>query len=1712
MAKNSTSTATIEVTTNAQKAKNDIEEINNLLKRLQKTKQLMMKEGLAFDKDGKETATFKKLNQDINEATKALKDNTNAQEKMKATLNDLSNLRLKDLKRRYRELSKELGNFTGQEKAAAQQWRNNLDKIKAKIVEIEGAGTAASKSMIGFGSSLKTTLKNLVAYAGVFAVFNKIKSTLTDLYKKNIQLSDELTNVRKVSQLAEEDINRMAVAIAKIDTRTSVHELNNLAYAGAKLGMGQYGAEGLVQFVKAADKVNVALKEDLGEDALTAMSKLVEVMGLIPKMGIEKSMDAAGSAIFMLSTSSTATGANIIEMSKRLMGLANVSHVATDELLALSSASDAMGLMPEVSATAFNKVFTSIQTNTRGIAKALGDTQGELQALIDQGKTMEGIVFVLEKMHNMSMQEMKGRGLFKALGSDGARLNNVIATMANRIDMLKDHLDISTEAFEEATAVQKEYEMQMESAAGYMDRARNVWEKAFVNPEGVDYTKQIAVEWYNLSKEITRSAPIMEQIKLDFNLIGIAIKEILKALPDLITLLFFYGVGRILQGIWLQFKSIKMAIDDTAVAQGRLNALMKANAFAIAVAGAGWLITKYITLKNAAKEAAKTQEEVNKAIYEAESAYKKDKEKLDDYLKRLNDTSRTEEERNKIIRKFNREFNTYINKLGVEIKTVDDLKGSYEDLNREIRKRHYYLAGEKLQESYVGQAQQEEADAFTQLQNAAQKYGFDANDVIKQLKDKVVQVNGTLVTSMDYLPSEEEFNQLTSNYTYRNILSDEDINPVIRMVYNQMYGAKYGKKNAKTGEYELPWTTSTGLEYKAGENNTRSAFPLGEKAGHSIIAGNSQTAEIYHAILDYGKAVTEVRNREKKFKDYLNEFVGDDYVLPDMFGDDYDDYDGGATKDEIKEEKERLRKELKDAKEQADAVISKIEEWYRLQETVITDMQADGKLTKEQTEQAVRTLNIVKNTALRDARLAISGRDTKAWETTKKDIGNLMLDQGEWSTELLQQILDVSMESIRENLANIDAGGGQYGITSTSLKDAVDKNAAGNQREIAKLRAQSQQEVEKILLEYHYVETAIKGFSNRLAQMGILTETAQQMSERLSDANNADKLFSMKDYNELLRGNELAKKSMLQAFLNSGNKKYGVNPEDKEQLREWFMEFVGEYANDSDATGGVSYQYKSWAKPFEKDFELWLEKTSDYLPQIQAFYFSLIKTEDDYYDAMKKAYQKQKTLFSQRWEYSGRSEYYDNLQKQLNLRNRQLSLTGKDKGTNLVDLAGFDEVNEDPEIAMSIARMQQAKEELELFKKTVEQKKMAGEELAAFQKNLREKEIAATEAEMSLQEQLMKSINDRISKLQEWTAPIETFGTEVGQALYDQWHNGESMTAKWQDMLKKMGLAWGQLTIKIVSELMMQRIKQNIIDKAMQADAIKHQATMRTIEQTGGQARQLVQQTTDQALIQGNQVTNTIIETQQQAHNATTLSEDVGQAAAENPVNTSRAAGKTLAGLGWWGIPLVAVVTALLNALLQAALGSSSKKTNSNSSTSNSNEATKIKLVSGMLTYDKGNVGTYAGTDGHVYRAASSPAPGTGLITRPIATTVQGNPALVAERGPEIVIGRRATANIMRWNPALLNVLASYDPYSRRRTYDEGTPVPAAVPSASPDGQTDPRMEATLASLAQTVALLSATVSDLQKKGIPAHINKYGTGGLIDEVKSGLRFDARYSG
>ena len=455
------------ITCNATNVKAVIEGLERGMAALAKEEEKLLK----VSKDrGYQTDEEKKRIKELEKAMDAMRTNVQKnreeQKKLGEVMKDLAGSKLKDLKKALQEGKAALNNMSANDPKRAKLVRD-LKLIQKQI----DANTGAIKAQ---GNAFATTAKNLATYMIGFAGFNKLKSMVEGVFQANLKLSDSLANIRKVSGLSGEAINELYRNISKIDSRNSIETLNQLAYTGAKLGIGQnYGVEGLTGFVKAAEQVQMALGEDMGEKALPELSKMVEVMGLIPKYGVEQSMQKAASAIFQLGATSTATGSNIVEFSKRLMGLANVSRVSTQDLLALGSASDAMGLMPEVSATAFNKLFTAIQRQHNLIEKTLGMEKGRIKALYDEGKTMDAIVEIFDRMNKTGNMNLLG-SVFKALGSDGARLINVMATMADRVDILKKHLLTSRDAFKEGGAVIGEYMIQNQTAQALMERASNL--------------------------------------------------------------------------------------------------------------------------------------------------------------------------------------------------------------------------------------------------------------------------------------------------------------------------------------------------------------------------------------------------------------------------------------------------------------------------------------------------------------------------------------------------------------------------------------------------------------------------------------------------------------------------------------------------------------------------------------------------------------------------------------------------------------------------------------------------------------------------------------------------------------------------------------------------------------------------------------------------------------------------------------------------------------------------------------------------------------------------------------------------------------------------------------------------------------------------------------------------------------------------------------
>ena len=133
---------------------------------------------------------------------------------------------------------------------------------------------------------------------------------LKDLVADAAELDDAYADVMKTTGLTRDEVLKLNESFKKMDTRTAREQLNQLAYEAGKLGINS--TQQVEQFVRAADKINIALGDVLGEGAMVTIGKLADVYSKSTAQltaagdDLEKKMLSIGSAVNQLGQSSTA--------------------------------------------------------------------------------------------------------------------------------------------------------------------------------------------------------------------------------------------------------------------------------------------------------------------------------------------------------------------------------------------------------------------------------------------------------------------------------------------------------------------------------------------------------------------------------------------------------------------------------------------------------------------------------------------------------------------------------------------------------------------------------------------------------------------------------------------------------------------------------------------------------------------------------------------------------------------------------------------------------------------------------------------------------------------------------------------------------------------------------------------------------------------------------------------------------------------------------------------------------------------------------------------------------------------------------------------------------------------------------------------------------------------------------------------------------------
>lgn len=151
-------------------------------------------------------------------------------------------------------------------------------------------------------------------------IFGADLGNLAGAIDQAAKMSDAYAAVQKTTGLTAEEVKLLNEEFKKMDTRTSREQLNQLAYEAGKLGIS--GVEAVKGFVAAADKINVALGDELGEGAMVTIGKLADLFqqttGQLDGKGVEEQMLAIGSAINSLGAASSASEGDMVNFMQRI--------------------------------------------------------------------------------------------------------------------------------------------------------------------------------------------------------------------------------------------------------------------------------------------------------------------------------------------------------------------------------------------------------------------------------------------------------------------------------------------------------------------------------------------------------------------------------------------------------------------------------------------------------------------------------------------------------------------------------------------------------------------------------------------------------------------------------------------------------------------------------------------------------------------------------------------------------------------------------------------------------------------------------------------------------------------------------------------------------------------------------------------------------------------------------------------------------------------------------------------------------------------------------------------------------------------------------------------------------------------------------------------------------------------------------------------------
>ena len=566
----------------------------------------------------------------------------------------IGHLSMKELANRQRELNAILRNLDPS-LPEWEQYNKQLKEVNARIKELKGTATETGLSI----SKLADGFNRYAGMAaGAIATLTGMTLTMRQCVDEYAKMEEAESQAIKYTGMTREEVKQLNEQFKQMDTRTPREELNRLAGEAGKLGIT--GVDNVREFVEAANQINVALGEDLGEEAVNQIGKLSQMFG-DESRSLRDNMLAIGSAVNQVAQSTSASEPYLVEFTARMGGVGKQAGMSVTDIMGFASALDQNMLRSEMASTALSGLILRIYQEPAKYARLAQMDVEEFTRLM-QTDVNAAVISFLEALNKMGGMAQIAPVL-KEMQLSGAEAASVISTLAGNVDLVRREQEDANKAFAEGTSITNEYNVQNNTVQAGLEKAR----KSF---------QEVRIELGE------RLQPVMKNLISFGSLTVKGLLSLIKAFDDYRGVIVTTTTA---VGLYTAAVNVSVIADKAKVLwTGRivtgmksLFTLLRANPWGIAATAVGVLVGALIDWNRNQIAVSDSMKKMNGELANEQKAVGR----LFTSLQQAGDGT---ERRKELIDEINKRYGTYLPNLLTEKSSLDEIKAAYDRINTSL--------------------------------------------------------------------------------------------------------------------------------------------------------------------------------------------------------------------------------------------------------------------------------------------------------------------------------------------------------------------------------------------------------------------------------------------------------------------------------------------------------------------------------------------------------------------------------------------------------------------------------------------------------------------------------------------------------------------------------------------------------------------------------------------------------------------------------------------------------------------------------------------------------------------------------------------------------------------------------------------------------------------------------------------------------------------